>query len=114
MPDTPGPAAGPDWHRPGSYEETPAFSRRAWAWEFLRRTRAYRQPWSDAAPHAVIETPAPGLVVVTPGAELAGLSRGGVFFQRCYFTGPRRTPRLVRSCPLPPRPAVYCPPARPL
>src|SRR3546814_19945074 len=83
MLDTPGPAVGPKCHRPGSYGETHAFSRRAWAWEFLRRNRAYLQAWSDAAAHAVIETPAPGLVVVTAGAELAGLSRCGVFFQRC-------------------------------
>src|SRR3546814_15732338 len=95
MRDTPGPAAGPDWHRPGSYEETQAFSRRAWAWEFLRRNRAYRQAWSDAAAHAVIETTAPGLVVVTAGAELAGPRRGGCLFQRFSLRRRRNHPRLA-------------------
>src|SRR3546814_15326138 len=104
MRDTPGPAAGPDWHRPGSYEETQAFSRRAWAWEFLRRNRAYRQAWSDAAAHAVIETPAPGLVVVTTGAELAGPSRCGVFFTRCSWAGRGRRPGLWGSARPPPTP----------
>jgi len=82
MLETPRPAGGPDWRRPGSYEDTQAFSRRAWAWEFLRRNRAYRQAWSAAAAHVAIETPAPGLVVVTAGAEVVDQGRCGVFFQR--------------------------------
>jgi hypothetical protein len=82
MPDTSGPAAEPDWCRPGSYAETQAFSRHAWAWEFLRRNPAYRQAWSAAAAHVATERPRPGLVVVTAGAELVDHCRRGIFFQR--------------------------------
>lgn len=73
-------AARPDWRRPDAYAYTQGFTRRAWAWEFLRRNRSYQRSWSRASGSVAIETRPPHLTVLTARAQTSDLTRWGCSF----------------------------------
>lgn len=69
-----------DWHRRETRNPLEAFSRKAWAWEFLRRNPEFHGAWRATTDRAVIEIhDALTVVTVPPGGRIR---QWGVLFRR--------------------------------
>jgi len=70
----------PDWRRKESYDYARALSRRAWAWEFLRRNPEFQRTCSTVRESAVVERLSRHLTLIRLTAAPTLLHQWGAIF----------------------------------
>jgi hypothetical protein len=71
----------PDGRDVRAYDDTKGFSRRDWAWEFLRRNREFRAVMAKFSRHILLKTAAPNVTLCRIRRGAPSLSAWGVIFR---------------------------------